>query len=120
MSKILSQNSLIEHNETIANLFAVLANPKRLHILHILTKEEMSVGLLAEKVGLSQSALSQHLARCRSLKLVSTRRDAQSIYYRSESNVAHQLFELLERLASEEEFTGRASVLRNFRQHAAV
>jgi len=41
----------------------------------------MSVGNLAKAIDLSQSALSQHLAKLRALNLVSTRRDAQTIYY---------------------------------------
>jgi DNA-binding transcriptional ArsR family regulator len=41
---------------------------------------------MAEEVGLSQSALSQHLARLRSEKIVATRRDAQTIYYSLRSN----------------------------------
>ena len=45
----------------------------------------MSVGAIAEKVSLSQSALSQHLAKLRSLNLVETRRDRQMIYYSCKS-----------------------------------
>jgi DNA-binding transcriptional ArsR family regulator len=41
----------------------------------------MTVGAIAEKVALSQSALSQHLAKLRSLNLVNTRRERQMIYY---------------------------------------
>ena len=42
----------------------------------------MSVGELAERVGLSQSALSQHLAKLRAEGLVATRKQAQTVYYR--------------------------------------
>jgi DNA-binding transcriptional ArsR family regulator len=71
--------------ERSATLLAAMANPKRLEILSLLVSAELPVGLLAENVGLSQSALSQHLAKLRAEKLVSTRREAQTIYYSSRS-----------------------------------
>jgi DNA-binding transcriptional ArsR family regulator len=58
-----------------------LANPCRLVILCELLQGERSVGELAAVVGLSQSALSQHLARLRRAKLVRTRRESQTIHY---------------------------------------
>lgn len=64
-----------------ATLLKALSNRRRLLILCRLTEGETSVGTLAEAVGLSQSALSQHLARLRARGLVRTRRDAQTIYY---------------------------------------
>lgn len=62
-------------------LLKALANRHRLMILCELHDGERPVNALAESVGLSQSALSQHLARLRGDELVKTRRDAQSIYY---------------------------------------
>lgn len=64
-----------------ATLLKALSNRKRLLILCRLTEGETNVGALAEALRLSQSALSQHLARLRALGLVRTRRDAQTIYY---------------------------------------
>lgn len=49
--------------------------------MQIISEQEVGVGDLAKKVGLSQSALSQHLARLRNEQLVVTRRDAQNVYY---------------------------------------
>ncbi|RVP80161.1 ArsR/SmtB family transcription factor [Sinorhizobium medicae] len=72
-----------EEAEIAAGFLSAMANPKRLLILDSLVKEEMAVGTLANKVGLSQSALSQHLSKLRAQNLVSTRRDAQTIYYSS-------------------------------------
>lgn len=72
----------IEHNLDIAvNLLKALSNEKRLMIICTLYKGEKSVGELEEIVDLSQSALSQHLARLRRDGIVQTRRDAQTIYY---------------------------------------
>lgn len=59
-----------------------LSNEKRLLTLCQLMDGERSVGNLAEAVGLSQSALSQHLTKLREDNLVATRRDSQTIYYR--------------------------------------
>lgn len=67
--------------EVAAEFLSAMANPKRLLILNSLVKEEMAVGALAVQVGLSQSALSQHLSKLRAQNLVTTRRDAQTIYY---------------------------------------
>ena len=64
-------------------MLKALSNEKRLMILcKLLEHREMSVNALIDHVGLSQSALSQHLARMREEKLVDTRRDAQQIFYR--------------------------------------
>lgn len=61
----------------------LLANEKRLLALCQLAEAgEMSVGALSEAVGLSQSALSQHLSLLRADGLVDARREAQTLYYR--------------------------------------
>ncbi len=62
-------------------LLKAMSNERRLLILCYLTEGEKSVGELEELVALSQSALSQHLARLRRDKLVRTRRAAQNIFY---------------------------------------
>ena len=64
-----------------AKLLRALANERRLMILCQLTEGERSVGQLLPLVGLSQSALSQHLSVLRRKHLVRTRRAGQSIYY---------------------------------------
>jgi DNA-binding transcriptional ArsR family regulator len=64
-----------------AAFLKILANDSRLMILCELLKGERSVGELEEIVSLSQSALSQHLARLRRSHLVKTRRESQTIYY---------------------------------------
>ncbi len=58
-----------------------LGNRYRLLILCELQQGELSVSDLQDRIGLSQSALSQHLARLRQDSLVSTRRQSQTIYY---------------------------------------
>ncbi len=72
---------LEESAEEASRLLANMAHPKRLMVLCRLVQSECTVGELAEVVNLSQSALSQHLAKMRASNLVSTRRSAQTIYY---------------------------------------
>ncbi|MDM9623245.1 metalloregulator ArsR/SmtB family transcription factor [Rhizobium sp. S96] len=81
-----------------AKLLALLANEKRLLIASHILDEEMSVNELAEKVGLSQSALSQHLAKFRAAKAVTTRRDAQTVYYSTSHEGVQKILEVLEQL----------------------
>ena len=65
-----------------ASLLRLIGNENRLMILCQLVGTELSVGELQRRVGLSQSALSQHLALLREEGTVSTRRESQTIYYR--------------------------------------
>jgi DNA-binding transcriptional ArsR family regulator len=76
-----------------AQLLKLLANENRLLILcRLAMTREMSVNDLADAVGLSQSALSQHLAKMRDDGLLATRRDAQTVFYRiADPNVARLL-----------------------------
>ncbi len=65
-----------------AAMLRLLGNERRLMILCLLADGEMSVGSLLPQVDLSQSALSQHLAKMREEGLLATRREGQSIFYR--------------------------------------
>lgn len=69
--------------ETVARLMKSLANPRRLMLLCKLVElGRASVGELASVVGLSQSAMSQHLALLRDEGVVAFDRSGQSIFYR--------------------------------------
>jgi len=81
-----------------AALLKLLGNEKRLMVLCQLADGELSVGALQDRVGLSQSALSQHLALMREQGLVGTRREAQSIYYRITDPAALRVIETLAEL----------------------
>ena len=79
-----------------AGLLKLLANENRLLILCRLAQtKELSVGELTEAVGVSQSALSQHLAMLREQGLVGTRRDAQTVFYRLADPATTRLLGLL-------------------------
>jgi DNA-binding transcriptional ArsR family regulator len=64
-----------------AALLRRLGNDQRLLILCHLAEGELSVGALHQRLDLSQSALSQHLAKLREGRLVETRREGQVIHY---------------------------------------
>lgn len=67
----------------VAQMLKAIANARRMMVLCKLVEHtERTVGDLAEDVGLSQSALSQHLARLRDEGLVAFRRDSQTLWYR--------------------------------------
>jgi ArsR family transcriptional regulator, virulence genes transcriptional regulator len=84
--------------EEVATTLNAMANPKRLLVLCTLLEGEKSVGDLAEIVQLTPAALSQHLGKMRALRLVATRRDRQTIYYRLASAEVQTLLETLYRL----------------------
>jgi DNA-binding transcriptional ArsR family regulator len=77
------------------NLLKGLANESRLMIMCVLSEGEVSVGQLNQRIKLSQSALSQHLAVLRDQELVQTRRESQTIYYRLSDTAAISIIQLL-------------------------
>ena len=81
--------------EAVALLKAMANEPRLLVLCHLAEEGELSVGELADRVGLSQSALSQHLARLREEGLVATRKEAQTVYYDVRDPRAQQLLALL-------------------------
>lgn len=84
-----------KQSHNAARLMRSLASPQRLLILCALSQQELSVGELNDRVTLSQSALSQHLAVLRNEQLVSTRREAQTIYYSLTDGPAVRVLQLL-------------------------
>ena len=78
-----------------AVLLRSLANERRLMILCQLADGELSVSELRPRVGLSQSALSQHLALLRDEAIVATRREGQSVFYRLSDPAAMQVIATL-------------------------
>ena len=87
---------LAQQSAQAAELLRVMANEQRLLILcHLSAAGELSVSALGERMSLSQSALSQHLARLRQDGIVSYRREAQTLYYRLANEKASRLLALL-------------------------
>jgi DNA-binding transcriptional ArsR family regulator len=86
----------MERNATDAvNLLKGLANESRLMIMCVLSEGEVSVGQLNQRIKISQSALSQHLAVLREQDLVQTRRESQTIYYSLADTAAMSVIALL-------------------------
>ena len=67
--------------EVAATLKALASRPRLMVLCKLVEDGEMRVGELAEAVGLSQSALSQHLAKMREEGLIGFRREGQSLFY---------------------------------------
>lgn len=95
-----------EHAGAATRLLKALANESRLMVLCLLSEGEHSVGELNAELDLSQSALSQHLAVLRSDGLVTTRRDAQTIYYALTDGPAQQLIATLHSIFCEDGAAG--------------
>lgn len=81
-----------------ASLLRLLGNEKRLMVLCQLADGELSVSALQARIGLSQSALSQHLALLRDQGVVATRRESQTIYYRIADHAALRVIQTLAEL----------------------
>ena len=92
-----NSTSLINTDEIITLLKAV-ANIQRFTIIKALIGGEKNVGELESCITLSQSALSQHLARLRRDNIVQTRREAQLIYYSLNNDSVFSLIKYLESL----------------------
>ena len=84
-----------EHAGDAAALLKALANDQRLLVLCSLLDGPLSVGEINERVELSQSALSQHLGVLRSARIVTTRRESQTIYYALAEGPALKVMEVL-------------------------
>jgi ArsR family transcriptional regulator len=91
-----SELKLMRKNATeAAALLRAISHEARLLVLCELANGERSAGELVERSGLSQSALSQHLAKLREQGLVATRREAQMIHYRIADQRAQRLLRVL-------------------------
>ena len=88
-------DDLRENAQKASELLKAMSNEKRLMILCYLANGEKAVGEMEKLVGLSQSALSQHLARLRRDGLVKTRRASQTIYYSLAGGEAQAIMETL-------------------------
>lgn len=73
-----------------AQLFKVLGNESRLHIVLILADGPQTVGALAETTGLSQPLASQHLRTLRDAHVVASTRQGKAVLYRvADHHISH-------------------------------
>ena len=89
-------------NVSKARLLTHLSNTTRLEILSLISDQEVSVGDLCSNMTISQSAVSQHLAKLRVDGLVSTRRESQIVYYSCTNMAVHRVLNLLDEIFSPE------------------
>ncbi|EQB71486.1 MAG: hypothetical protein AMDU1_APLC00024G0026 [Thermoplasmatales archaeon A-plasma] len=82
----------------MADILKVLGDPNRLHILSLISRQELCVCEITSILNISQSNASQHLARLRSVDLVKERRNAQWIYYSLNQDAFPMIKEILESL----------------------
>lgn len=95
-----------EHAQIAARTFRMLADPTRVKILWTLFQEERSVNSLADSVGATAAAVSQHLAKLRLAGLVESRKEGTYAFYRASDAHVHRL--LAETLSHAEHVTGAA------------
>ncbi|VUD40543.1 Transcriptional activator HlyU [Thalassocella blandensis] len=87
--------AMAEHATEAAKLLKLLANENRLMICCALGEQELNVGEINDRVPLSQSALSQHLAKLREADIVRTRKEGLIVYYRLNGSNAMQIIHTL-------------------------
>ncbi len=91
--------SLERQAAEVAGILGAIANERRLMVLcKLVERGEATVTTLAAAVGLSQSALSQHLAKLRDEGIVAFRRESQTLWYRIADKRIEELFATLHRL----------------------
>ncbi|MES3030594.1 MAG: metalloregulator ArsR/SmtB family transcription factor [Pseudomonadota bacterium] len=95
MSADLNQREIAEE---VSERLRILAQPTRLMILSLLRAGERSVGEIEKTLGLKQPGLSQQLGELRQADMVTTRREAKSIYYKLADDRVELLVSVLERV----------------------
>ncbi|MEL4073357.1 metalloregulator ArsR/SmtB family transcription factor [Ochrobactrum sp. GPK 3] len=85
-------DNLISRRERIVEVFSVLANASRLHIISLLLNNEMMVGAITEAVGAGPTAVSHHLSKLRRAGIVTFRKEGQFIYYSVSPETARRFY----------------------------
>ena len=83
-----------------AELFKILSVDKRIEIVELLKKEAMSVNVLADALGITQSAVSQHLRVLKGAGLVNDERQGYWIYYSLNKDVLEKCRQRLNRICT--------------------
>lgn len=85
-----------------AEMCKMLSHPKRLEIINTLRESEMSVGDLSHRLGLSPANLSQHLAMMKERRILISRKEGNSVYYRINNPRMLTAFDLLREILFEQ------------------
>ncbi|MEW6143050.1 MAG: metalloregulator ArsR/SmtB family transcription factor [Chloroflexota bacterium] len=78
-----------------AEMCKVFSHPKRLELINVLRAKEMSVGDLAERLGMTAANLSQHLAMMRERHILISRKEGNVVFYRITNHRLLDAFDLL-------------------------
>ena len=95
MQAVITVDDMAAKAEDAVSLLKALASPPRLLILCTLLDGECSVGALAARLGLREATVSQNLTVLRRERIVATRREAQTIYYRLASETVRSILAAL-------------------------
>ena len=96
--------SIKDSLDKYSRIFKVLGEKNRLHIMSLLSKRELCVCELVDLLGISQSNVSQHLSKLKSVDLVRERRGKQWIFYsinEDKKEILGRLLELLPDVSTE-------------------
>lgn len=89
-----TDEELDAHLSVAVEIFSLLADSTRVRLVLALREGEQSVGALTDQVGKSQAAVSQHLAKLRMSRVVSTRQEGNRVFYRLANQHALELVEV--------------------------
>lgn len=90
--------------QPVCSLFSALSSPARAAAVHLLSRREMTVGELVERLGISQPLMSQHLRTLREARLVVGRRQGRTMVYSlADHHVAHVFLDALRHTEHEDE-----------------
>jgi ArsR family transcriptional regulator, lead/cadmium/zinc/bismuth-responsive transcriptional repressor len=78
----------------LADLFSTLSDASRVRIISALLEKELSVGVLAERIQMSESAVSHHLRDLRHMRLIRGRKQGRRVFYRLEDDHVRELFRM--------------------------
>jgi ArsR family transcriptional regulator, lead/cadmium/zinc/bismuth-responsive transcriptional repressor len=78
----------------LADLFSTLSDASRVRIISSLLEQEMSVGVLAARLGMSESAVSHQLRGLRQMRLIRGRKEGRQVFYSLADNHVEQLFRM--------------------------
>jgi ArsR family transcriptional regulator, lead/cadmium/zinc/bismuth-responsive transcriptional repressor len=80
--------------DDLADLFSALSDPNRVRLISALLESELSVGSLADRLGMTESAVSHQLRGLRHMRLIRGRRDGRQVFYSLADDHVEQLFRM--------------------------
>jgi len=101
----MARDQMESEMELISDIFKVMGDVNRLHILLLLSDQELCVCEITSILKITQSNASQHLAKLRSARLVKERRNAQWIYYSLNPDTFPMIRDMLKTLSKEASHT---------------